>query len=89
VVAAGSPVAAASRVELEVLGSGGGGVQTAVTCDGRCLLTLARPWAPGWQALVDGRRHPVVRVNLAGLGVMVPAGRHRVELAYHPWRWAF
>ena len=33
------------------------------------------------------RRHDLVRTNVAGLGVVAPAGRHAVELDYRPWRW--
>jgi uncharacterized membrane protein YfhO len=58
-----------------------------VRCDGPCLVVAARPWAPGWRALVDGRPALLVRANLAGLGVVVPAGEHGVELDYNPWRW--
>jgi hypothetical protein len=56
-------------------------------CDGPCLLVLAQPWAPGWRARVDGAPAPLVRTNIAGLGVVMPAGRHSVELDYRPWRW--
>jgi uncharacterized membrane protein YfhO len=50
-------------------------------------VVAARPWAPGWRAFVDGAELPVVLANLAGLGVVVPAGEHRVAFEYHPWRW--
>ncbi len=82
----GPPVGAASAT-LEILQRTPSRLRAAVACDGPCLLVLAQPWAPGWKASVDGRSvHPVL-ADLAGLGVVVPAGRHEVELAYHPWRW--
>jgi hypothetical protein len=37
--------------------------------------------------MVDGRPAPLVRANLAGLGVVSPPGEHTVELRYNPWRW--
>ena len=40
---------------------------------------------PGWRARVDGVPAPVLRANLAFRAVPVPAGRHRLELAYRPW----
>jgi hypothetical protein len=54
-------------------------------CDGACLVVVARPWAPGWRAEVDGVRAGLVRANGAGLGVVVPPGRHHVTLGYRPW----
>jgi uncharacterized membrane protein YfhO len=56
-----------------------------VAGDGPQLLVVARSWLPGWRALVDGRPAAVLRANLAGLGVAVPPGGHRVELVYSPW----
>jgi hypothetical protein len=62
-------------------------IEAAVDCDGACLLVVAQSWAPGWIASIDGEESPVVLANIAGLGVVVPPGRHSVELEYHPWRW--
>jgi len=62
-------------------------VAAEVACDGPCLLVVARPWAPGWRARVDGEPAALVRTNLAGLGTVVPAGRHTAALDYSPWRW--
>jgi Bacterial membrane protein YfhO len=36
-----------------------------------------------WRALLDGRRVPIIRTNIALQGVVVPAGRHRITFAYH------
>jgi hypothetical protein len=82
----GIEVAAQAR-ELVGFDFGASKILATVRCDGPCLLVVARPWAPGWQAQVDGESRGVVRANLAGLGVVVPAGHHDVELSYNPWRW--
>jgi hypothetical protein len=87
VVPPGTPEVAAERVELRPVRIEGPRLELAVDCDGPCLVVAARPWAPGWRAFVDGDERPVVRANLAGLGVAAPAGVHEVELSYHPWRW--
>lgn len=42
---------------------------------------------PGWKATVDGEPAGIERVNYLVRGVSVPAGRHRVELAYEPASW--
>jgi hypothetical protein len=46
------------------------------------LLVLSQAWSAGWEALIDGQVAPVVRVDGLVQGVPVPAGSHRVELAY-------
>ena len=46
------------------------------------MLVLSQAWSPGWQARIDGHAVPVVRADGLVQGVPVPAGSHRVELAY-------
>ncbi|PWB74830.1 MAG: hypothetical protein C3F15_07260 [Holophagae bacterium] len=87
VVPAGTAPVGAVRHELVSLSSDGPRLRAVASCDGPCLVVAARPWAPGWRAAVDGRPAPLVRANLAGLGVVSPAGEHTVELRYNPWRW--
>jgi len=62
-------------------------LEATVECDGPCLVVLAQPWAPGWRGEVDDRRVDLVRTDIAGMGVIVPAGRRHVRLTYHPWKW--
>jgi hypothetical protein len=78
---------AASVVTLELWKRTPTEVEATVACDGPCLMVVAQPWAPGWRAEVDGETTALVRTNIAGLGAVVPAGRHRVEFSYHPWAW--
>ena len=85
VIPAGDGAAAASRVEFDLETREADRISGRTGCDGPCLLVVAQPWAPGWRASVDGERAPVVRANLAGLGVLLPRGSHRFELAYRPY----
>jgi hypothetical protein len=55
-----------------------------VVSSGAAHLVLADTHDPGWRGTVDGRPAPVLRANGAFTAVAVPAGRHRVELAYRP-----
>lgn len=78
----GAGQANAAHRSLEVRVATPSRVEAVLTCDGPCLLFVARPWAPGWTATVDGRRATVLRADLAALGVMSPAGRHHVCISY-------
>jgi len=82
-----APTIDASAASLELWRRTPTGLEASTECDGPCLLILAQPWAPGWRARVDGAPAMVVRTNVAGLGVVAPAGRHAVQLDYRPWRW--
>jgi hypothetical protein len=77
----------AETVALELAKRTPTSVEASVECDGPCLVVVAQPWTPGWRAAVDGENAPLVRANIAGLGVVAPPGRHRVEFSYHPWSW--
>jgi hypothetical protein len=52
------------------------------------LMRIAVPYFPGWQAEVDGRSLPVVPVDLALMGVVVPEGSHELTVRYRPTRFA-
>jgi len=51
------------------------------------LLYYADGYSPDWSATVDGRPAPVLVANGAFKAVDVPAGSHRVTLAYRPDRY--
>jgi hypothetical protein len=48
------------------------------------LLVVNDAWWPGWVARIDGREAPILPVNVVARGVVVPAGRHVVTMAYDP-----
>jgi len=49
---------------------------------GRGLVVLNESLMEGWRVRIDGRPAPTVRVNTVMRGVIVPAGRHRVDWRY-------
>lgn len=51
---------------------------------GVAMMVLNDSWSPGWKAFVDGVERPVLRVNYAFRGVVVPEGRHRALFVYRP-----
>ncbi len=48
------------------------------------MLILNDSWDSGWKATVDGLQQPVLRVNYAFRGVVVPVGKHNVTFLYRP-----
>jgi hypothetical protein len=48
------------------------------------LVRIAIPTYPGWHATLDGRELPLVTVDAAFIGIVVPPGEGDVQLAYTP-----
>ena len=63
-------------------------IPTRVTVDVRMetpgLVVLADLWDKGWQAYLNGTSVPVLRVNHAVRGVVVPTGQSKLEFRYRP-----
>ena len=51
---------------------------------GRSLLVMSEMFYPGWEAEVDGKAAPILAVNHALRGVVVPAGSSTVQMRYAP-----
>ncbi len=53
------------------------------------FLTVQQTWFPGWSILIDDVPAEVVRANVAAFGALLPAGEHRVVVAFEkplvPW----
>ena len=47
-------------------------------------LVLFDSFERGWHARIDGTEIPVYRADAAFLGILVPAGRHRIRFEYRP-----
>ncbi len=55
-----------------------------VECDSASLLILNEWFTPAWKVRVNGKKQPVLRVNEWQTGVLLGAGKNRVEFEYHP-----
>ena len=53
-----------------------------VDTPGPAILRLADLWYPDWKATVDGRPAEILKADYLLRGVVVPAGRHRVEFRF-------
>jgi hypothetical protein len=70
--------ARASRAEVVERGAG----RLDARAEGPGLLVVAETWEQGWSARLDGRPASLLRVEHARMGVILPAGIHRVELLH-------
>ena len=66
-------------------------VEATITTSTPQLLVLDRLCYPGWQAQWDGSPTDTVLVNGWQMGVVAPAGEHRLvlEFSYRSWGWSF
>jgi hypothetical protein len=48
-------------------------------------VVLADSFYPGWTVQVNGASAEILKANVLGRGVSVPAGEHIIEFAYKPW----
>lgn len=60
-------------------------IEVDVTAPGDRWLVLNDVWHPWWRASVDGVAVPIRRANVMFRAVRVPAGRHHVRFAFHPF----
>jgi hypothetical protein len=50
--------------------------------DQEALMVLSEIHYPGWVAMLDGVKTPVHQTNFLLRGVVVPAGKHQIEMSY-------
>lgn len=72
------------RATVEEFSAHRSSFELVVSASAPSLLVVSSVWFPGWSARVDGVRVRTGRADGLLLSVPVPAGRHRVELAYFP-----
>jgi hypothetical protein len=71
--------------KVTIAAYGNNSVRLEVSADRDGLVVLHDLYYPGWEALVDGIRVPVVKANILFRGVEVPAGSHVVEFRFRPF----
>jgi hypothetical protein len=57
---------------------------TDVNTADRQFLVFSQIYYPGWQASIDNQPVELVQTNVIQSGVIVPPGKHRVELTFNP-----
>jgi hypothetical protein len=79
------PVSAGS---VSVVERGLDSVTLDYTADAAGLIRVAIPLYPGWTATLNGTALPLLRVDRAFTGLVVPAGQGEVRMQYRPrWFW--
>jgi len=66
----------------EVARESGGRID--LRAEGPGLLVVTESFDPGWSARIDDVPAPLLRANAVDMGVVLPAGTHRVELVHYP-----
>jgi membrane protein YfhO len=69
---------------VRILRARRGAVSLLLPADGEKLLATSLPFPAGWTAVAEGRALRRVLVNTAYLGIVVPPGVARVDLAFVP-----
>ncbi|MEJ2210204.1 MAG: YfhO family protein [Anaerolineae bacterium] len=70
-----------------VVGYGSDSLEIEVESPAAGYLVLSDPYYPGWMAALDGHPVEILRANYAFRAVPVPAGTHRVTMAFRPATW--
>jgi hypothetical protein len=76
------PPAPKSNAVLTTVHHGDGSWNIVVKSERPQLVVVAESNFPGWHASIDGKRVPVLTADIAFIGVVVPAGTHRLALGY-------
>ncbi|MEK7569852.1 MAG: YfhO family protein [Patescibacteria group bacterium] len=59
-------------------------LEAEVKTTGSTVVVTNLQWYPGWQARIDEKTAPVLKVNTSFLGVSVPTGTHTISFRYEP-----
>ena len=69
---------------VDIVTDAQGHLRLAATAPSRQLLVISESWIRGWEASVDGRPQPVVRVYGDFLGCLLDPGQHDVDFRFRP-----
>jgi uncharacterized membrane protein YfhO len=60
-------------------------LEVRATATGNNLLFLSEAYYPkGWKAYIDGKETDILRLNYLFRGVIVPQGKHTIEMKFEP-----
>jgi hypothetical protein len=73
-----------SRHEARIVSTRPGRVEIVTAADSAAFLVYSENYFPGWRATSDGVRTSVYRTDGTLMGLVVPAGTHRIVLTFTP-----
>ena len=89
-----APATAVSSIVHDPAGTSPGSVNVTEYTPGHIVLSVdalraglavvAESYYPGWQATVDGQPAQILLTNYISQGVVVPEGKHTIEMKYEP-----
>jgi hypothetical protein len=65
-----------------------GGLEISARSARERFLLVSEVWHPGWRAHLDGAAAPLLRADLALMGLWLPGGAHRISLRFAPLFWS-
>jgi hypothetical protein len=77
-----APTAQNGGVRVQITAYEGELYRARVEAPHDAMLRIATPYFPGWKAEIDGRPATIVPVDLALMGVTIPAGSHELVVRY-------
>ena len=72
---------------VQQLERGNASLSLQVECPHAAVLIVRETLLPGWRAWIDGKPVPLFYANGVHRALLVPAGRHEVQMRYRPPRW--
>lgn len=82
----GDPLATPPPGEVTLTAFSYGSLEALVRTPRSVTLNVQQAWYPGWTGEVDGVEVPLRGLNVAGFGLQVPPGVHRVRFTFRkPW----
>jgi len=55
-----------------------------ITSSQKAIVVFPGNYHPGWKAWIDNEKTEIFKVNLSSKGIIIPSGRHEVEIRYFP-----
>jgi hypothetical protein len=78
----GDPAFAPARGVVQTVSESANGARIGVQSEGRAFLVMSVTPHKYWRITIDGVEAPAIVTNVGYQGVIVPAGRHIVEMRY-------